>query len=145
MCDCTCSNVICMLNYLSIKPKKIFECFICFFKWFYTFVLLVFGQNAFCVFLQKLVQRQFSEKLATSSFLQKVFKGNKFFSISYRESRDCLASISLLNPSREIFLRKKLEISQFHTEAIANVSWLFSDKKLLVKASVLLTTNFMTA
>ena len=30
LCDCTCSNVMCMLNYLLIKPKKIFECFICF-------------------------------------------------------------------------------------------------------------------
>ena len=41
-------------------PKKIFECFICFWKWFYTFVLLVFVQNAFwCFFFQKLIQRLF--------------------------------------------------------------------------------------
>ena len=39
-----------MLHYLLIKPKKIFECFICFWKWFYTFVLLVFVQNAFLCF-----------------------------------------------------------------------------------------------
>ena len=66
LCDCICSNVMCMLKYLMIKPKKIFECFICFLKWFYTFVHLVFVQNAFfCVFLQKLVQRLFREKLAT--------------------------------------------------------------------------------
>ena len=50
LCDCICSNVMCMLNYLLIKPKKIFECFICFLKWFYIFVLLVFVQNAFGVF-----------------------------------------------------------------------------------------------
>ena len=50
LCDCTCANVMCMLNYLLIKPKKIFECFICFWKWFYIFVLLVFVQNAFGVF-----------------------------------------------------------------------------------------------
>ena len=37
------------------KPKKIFECFICFWKWFYTFMSFVFDQNVFCVFLQKLV------------------------------------------------------------------------------------------
>ena len=42
LCDCTCSNMMCMLDYLLIKPKKIFKCFICFWKWFYTFVLLVF-------------------------------------------------------------------------------------------------------
>ena len=34
LCDCTCSNVMCILNYLSIKPKMIFEYFICFWKWF---------------------------------------------------------------------------------------------------------------
>ena len=38
LCDCTWSNVMCMFNYLSIKPKKIFEYFICFWKCFYAFV-----------------------------------------------------------------------------------------------------------
>ena len=47
LCDCTCSNVMCILNFLSIKPKKIFEYFIFFLKWFYTFLLLIFVQNAF--------------------------------------------------------------------------------------------------
>ena len=66
LCDCTCSNVMCMLKYLMIKPKNIFECFICFRKWFYTFVLLVFlFKMHFCVFLQKRVQRLFREKLAS--------------------------------------------------------------------------------
>ena len=53
LCDCKCSNVMCMLNYLMIKPKNIFECFICFCKWFYTFVLLVFVQNALLCFSSK--------------------------------------------------------------------------------------------
>ena len=53
LCDCTCSNVMYMLKYLMIKPKNIFECFICFWKWFYTFVLLVFVQNAFLCFSSK--------------------------------------------------------------------------------------------
>ena len=52
--DCTCSNVMCMLKYLLIKPKKIFECFICFWKWFYTFMILVFVQNAFLCFSSKI-------------------------------------------------------------------------------------------
>ena len=52
-CDCKCSNVMCMLKYLLIKPKKIFECFICFRKWFYTFVSYVFVQNAFLCFSSK--------------------------------------------------------------------------------------------
>ena len=59
---CVCS-ITCWLN-----PKKIFEYFICFWKWFYTFI--VFVQNAFlCVILQKLVQRHFRKKLAIKSFL----------------------------------------------------------------------------
>ena len=33
---------MCMLKYLLIKPKNIFECFICFWKWFYTFVQCIF-------------------------------------------------------------------------------------------------------
>ena len=66
LCDCTYSNVMCMLKDLMIKPKNIFECLICFRKWFYTFVLLVFlFKIHFCVFLQKQVQRLFCEKLAT--------------------------------------------------------------------------------
>ena len=66
LCDCTYSNVMCMLKYLMIKPKNIFECFICFRKWFYTFVLLGFlFKMHFCVFLQKRVQRLFREKLAS--------------------------------------------------------------------------------
>ena len=53
LCDCICSNVMCMLKYLMIKPKKIFECFICFWKWFFTFVFLVFIQNAILCFSSK--------------------------------------------------------------------------------------------
>ena len=53
LCDCTYSNVMCMLKYLLIKPKMIFECFICFWKWFYTFVSYVFVQNAFLCFSSK--------------------------------------------------------------------------------------------
>ena len=64
--DCTCSNVMCMLKYLIIKPKKIFECFICFWKWFYTFIFFsVCSKCIFVFFLQKHVQRLFHEKLAT--------------------------------------------------------------------------------
>ena len=53
LCNCTCSNMIYMLIYLFIKTKNIFECFICFWKWFYTFVSYVFVQNAFLCFSSK--------------------------------------------------------------------------------------------
>ena len=50
MCDCTCSNVMCMLNFLSIKPKKIFECFISFWKWFWYFCVFSFCSKCNFVF-----------------------------------------------------------------------------------------------
>ena len=64
LCDCTWSNVMCLLNCLSIIPKKIFEYFICFLKWFYAFMFLSFCVNCiFNVFHQKLLQGDFREKL----------------------------------------------------------------------------------
>ena len=51
---CICSST-CWSN-----PKKIFECFICFWKWFYTFVLLVFLTAFLC----------FSSKIGSEVFLR---------------------------------------------------------------------------
>ena len=48
---CLCS-IPCWSN-----QKRFLSIFICFWKWFCTFMLLVFVQNVFCVDLQKLVQR----------------------------------------------------------------------------------------
>ena len=62
LCDCTCSNVMCMLKYLLIKPKNFFKYFICFWKWFYTYVLLVFVQNAFLCFSSKTGSEVFSRE-----------------------------------------------------------------------------------
>ena len=127
-------GVTCMLNYLLIKPKKIFECFICFWKWFYTCVLLVFVQNAFfCVFLQKLVQRSFCEKLAIESFPRNVLKGNKIISTSHRESRYCLASISRLNPSGEMVLSKNWKIFNFIQRLLRLSRDCFATKSFLRK------------
>ena len=53
---CVCSST-CWSN-----PKKIFECFICFWKWFYSFVLLVFVQNAFLCFSSKTGSEVFSRE-----------------------------------------------------------------------------------
>ena len=54
LCDCTCSNVMYILSCLSIKPKKIFEYFICFWKCFYAFMFwvlfkffMIFIKNSF--------------------------------------------------------------------------------------------------
>ena len=43
LCDCTCSNMMCILNFLSIKPKKIFE----FFKFFFNVFESVFMLSCF--------------------------------------------------------------------------------------------------
>ena len=83
--DCTCSNVMCILNCLSIKPKKIFEYFVCFWKcfWksFYAFVFFFFVFFFFWFFFfffcdvhQKLFQRHFQKKLATKHFPRKWVK-----------------------------------------------------------------------
>ena len=68
LCDCTWSNVMCILNCLSIKPKTIFEYFIRFWKYFYAFMFWVFLLYIFHVFNQKLLQRDFRKKLATKHF-----------------------------------------------------------------------------
>ena len=62
LCDCTCSNVMCILNCLSIKSKKIFEHFICFWKCFYAFVCLefLFILPISCFFQQKTLSEAFS-------------------------------------------------------------------------------------
>ena len=62
LCDCTCSNVMCILNCLSIKLKKIFEYFICFWKCFY--MLSCFD------FLFKLQFSCFSSKTSSEGFSQ---------------------------------------------------------------------------
>ena len=66
LCDCTYSNVMCILNCLLIKPKNIFEFFICFLKWFYAFVFWVFVQIAFFMFF---IKDSFRGILARSSRL----------------------------------------------------------------------------
>ena len=81
----------------------------------------------FCVFLQKLVQRQFRKKLTTKNFPRKEFKGKLKISISYKEYRDYLATISQPSSSRKMIFRQKLEKHKFHIEAIVTVSQLFRD------------------
>ena len=63
VCSSTCwSNPKRFLSVLYVFESDFFFNFLIL---FFTFVSLVFDQNEFCVFLQKLVQRQFCEKLAT--------------------------------------------------------------------------------
>ena len=125
MCDCTWSNVMCMLNYLSIKPKNIFECFICLWKWFYTFVLLV---CVFVLFSKNWFRGSFGRSLRLRASRESCLREINFFSI-HTESHYFLASVLRLSSSCEMVFRQKLEIFLFHTEAIATVSWLTASRE----------------
>ena len=71
LCDCTCSNVMCILNCLLIKSKFFFEYIICFWKCFYAFVFWVFVQIAFFMFFIKNYFKDiFARSLRVSSSLE---------------------------------------------------------------------------
>ena len=111
-----------MLKYLLIKLKKNFECFICCWKWFYSFVLFSFCSKCIFVFFFKnwfrgLFARSLRLKASHEMCLREISK----VTFSYRKSRYCLVSISRLNPSHEMIFRQKLEKYKFHTEAIVTV------------------------
>ena len=124
MCDCTCSNVTCMLNILANQTQKYFWVFYMFLK-----VILYFHVSSFCstcilVFFiknwfrgcfarssrlrasRKMCLREIkshTETLATASrvfrdwpLLAKWFLGKKtgFFTKSHRNFRDCLVTNS---------------------------------------------------
>ena len=114
MCDYTCSNVMCMLNCLPIKPKKIWV--------FYMFlkVILYFCAFSFCskcifvlFFKKKPLQRHFCEKLTTKSFSRKEFKGNLKISFSYKKYHDCLMTILWPSTPREMIFKQKLENTSY--------------------------------
>ena len=114
MCDCSCSNVMCMLNCLSIKLKIFFEYFICFLKWFYTFMFLIFVQNAFYVlFFKNLFRGIFTRSSRLRASYEKRLRENWKSQNSYREYRDCLLTILRLIPSCEKIFRQKLESTSF--------------------------------
>ena len=88
-----CSNVMCILNWLSIKPKKIFKYFICFWKCFYAFVFWVFVQIALFMFFIKNSFRGIFAKSSrvSSSHENGLGKGWKH-QTSDRNSCDCFAT-----------------------------------------------------
>ena len=100
--DCTCSNVMCMLKYLLIKPKKFFECFICFWKWFYTFMSYVFVQNAFLCFSSKIGLGCLARSLRLRASREKGLREINFFILSHRNSHYCVATTSWPTASRKI-------------------------------------------
>ena len=97
LCDCTWSNVMCILKCLSIKPKKIFEYFICFWKCFYAFIYWLFVKITFLMF-----------------FIKNFFRG-------------IFVKSSWLSSSHENELRQNIENTKFQTETFATVSWLFRE------------------
>ena len=127
---------MCMLNYLSIKPKNIFECFICLWKWFYTFVLLV---CVFVLFSKNWFRGSFGRSLRLRASRESCLREINFFSI-HTESHYFLASVLRLSSSCEMVFRKKLEIFLFHTEAIATVLRLTASRESFWASMALFAT-----
>ena len=99
-----CFNVMCILNCLLIKPKNIFEYFICFRMCFYAFVFWVFVQNAFFMFF---IKNSFRGIFARSSWLnsscENGLRQNMKIQNSDRNFHDCLTTVSRVKSSREKF------------------------------------------
>ena len=72
LCDCTCSNVMRILNCLMIKPKKIFKYFIWFWKCFYDFVSLEFCPKSLFPFCSKTFPDVFSQVSCEQTLLVKM-------------------------------------------------------------------------
>ena len=72
---------LCMLNYLMIKPKKIFECFMCFWKWFLSLWSLKFFSNVKFLVLKNFVFGHFTttSRVASSCKILKKFQIFKNF------------------------------------------------------------------
>ena len=121
------------LNTCWSKPKKIFECFICFWIWFYRFMSFVFDQNVFFFFFFFLC---FSSKTGSESVLWETRDLELPAKCAWGKlkSHIFIQRVSLLPCeyfvtkifSRNVF-RQKLEIFQFHIKAITTISWLFCD------------------
>ena len=93
LCECTCSNVMCILNCLLIKSKKIFEFFICFLKCFYAFVFWVFVQIVFFMFFIKNSLRGiFARSSRLSSSHENGLRQNMKTQNSDGNFRNCLAT-----------------------------------------------------
>ena len=82
-------------------------------------VILYFRALSFCskcifvLFFKNLFRGIFCKKLVTKSFPQKEFRGILKISFSYREYRNCLATILQPSTSREMIFRQKLENTSF--------------------------------
>ena len=105
LCDCTCSNVMCILNFLSIKPKKDFWVFYMFLNvFFYTFVFWFFVQIAFFMFFIKNSKGIFVRSSQLSSSRKNRLRKNMKIQNSNRNFRNCFAAVK---SSSEMFCTLK--------------------------------------
>ena len=104
LCDCTWSNVLCILKCLSIKPKKIFEYFICIWKCFYAFVFWVFVKITFhMLFIKNFFRDIFARSSQLSSSRENGLRQNMKTQNSNRDFHDCLAIVLQVKSSHEKF------------------------------------------
>ena len=87
---------LCMLNYLMIKPKKIFKCFMCFWKWFLSLWSLKFFPKCHIFNVKKLCVWPFCVCLCKWPLVVKFLRNFNFLKISGKEFHESLTSGSLL-------------------------------------------------
>ena len=117
---------VCLITCQS-NPKRFLSVLYVFESDFILLCLMFCSKCIFVFFFKNWLRGCLARSLRLRASRKTSLREIKYFSISYRESCYCLASISWLKPSREMIFRQKLEIFQFHAEAITTVSRLFSD------------------
>ena len=104
LCDCTCSNVMCILNCLSIKPKKNFSILYVFKSVFTLSCFEFLVQIAFFMFfIKNSFKGIFARSLWLSSSHKNGLKQKMKTQNSDRNFRDCLATVSRVKSSHEKF------------------------------------------
>ena len=99
LCDCTCSNVICVIVRaicvcLTSKPKKIFKCFTCFRKWFLSLGCWKFLSKCQNLCVEKLCVWPFCDCFREWFHITIFLRNFNFLKISSREFCKSLMSAS---------------------------------------------------
>ena len=125
--------------------KDFFLCFICFWKWFYNFVLLVLVQNALLCFSSKNMFRGcFARNSRLKASRKKCLREINFFDNSHRNFCDCLATISRLTASREMLFGQNWifpNSNRSYRDCIATVSRLTASRESFCASKVSLAST----
>ena len=104
LCNYTCSNVMCILNCLSIKSKKIFEYFLCFWKCFTLSCFeFLFKLHFFMFFIKNFFKGIFAKSSQLNSFHENGLRQNMKTQNSDKNFCNCHATVSWVKSSHEKF------------------------------------------